>query len=236
MNTDTIITLYEEICENHTKFLGDDVSLPKLFKNDKKNQFNKRALVLVYLYSKIGIAVSKEELTIFIRKFYPKTNDVQDGRHLSRQSGWNILSGGRNDDNDLSLKKDEYSLISIKTPYPGNVSKHRKVGFKDKDFNKLKEKYNYGCATCGSKEGKHNLLNSSVITKLTKGHMDPEKELIPGNIIPQCDECNRAYQDKFVFNNSGRVISQTKDRKMLNVLNENISDKDKIIKMRNLLS
>ena len=46
--------------------------------------------------------VSKQELTDFIRQFYPETNDVQQARHLSKQKGYNIISGTRGDINEKS--------------------------------------------------------------------------------------------------------------------------------------
>jgi hypothetical protein len=36
--------------------------------------------------------------------------------------------------------------------------------------------------------------------------MDPNKPLVAGNIIPQCQICNRAYKNYWVFDKKGRVI------------------------------
>ena len=35
--------------------------------------------------------------------------------------------------------------------------------------------------------------------------MDPTKSLVPGNIIPQCKDCNRQDQDNFVYTTKGKV-------------------------------
>jgi len=35
--------------------------------------------------------------------------------------------------------------------------------------------------------------------------MDPNFALSLENMIPQCEECNRAYLDKFIFDGNGRV-------------------------------
>jgi hypothetical protein len=43
------------------------------------------------------------------------------------------------------------------------------------------------------------------VVKLQKGHLDPEKSIKRDNIIPQCQYCNRAYLDDFVFDKKGRV-------------------------------
>lgn len=45
-----------------------------------------------------------------------------------------------------------------------------------------------------------------VMTRLQKGHMNPHKPLEPGNIIPQCDACNRADRGKWVYDERGRVV------------------------------
>ena len=36
--------------------------------------------------------------------------------------------------------------------------------------------------------------------------MDPNKPLVPGNIIPQCEKCNRADRNNWVYDERGRVI------------------------------
>lgn len=78
LNKKSIENIYETICNFHEKYLKPfGVKLPKLY--DPKNKYTKDALVLVYPaydYPKTKI-VSKEELTKFIRSYYPNTNDVQ---------------------------------------------------------------------------------------------------------------------------------------------------------------
>ena len=71
---------YEELKEIHEKKLKVfGVKLPRL---KSGNKFTKNALVLIYLYKKFNQKVSKTELTKFIKKYYPDTNDVQQARHL----------------------------------------------------------------------------------------------------------------------------------------------------------
>lgn len=36
--------------------------------------------------------------------------------------------------------------------------------------------------------------------------MDPNKPLVNGNIIPQCQKCNRADRNRWVYDEKGRVI------------------------------
>ena len=37
--------------------------------------------------------------------------------------------------------------------------------------------------------------------------MNPQKPLESGNIIPQCEMCNRAYRNYWIFDNRGRVLA-----------------------------
>lgn len=36
--------------------------------------------------------------------------------------------------------------------------------------------------------------------------MDPNKPLVAGNIIPQCQKCNRADRNRWVYDDKGMVI------------------------------
>ena len=145
---------YKIICDYHANFLKKyGVKLPKL--KDTKGNFTKDALVLVYLADNYPNTkkVSKEELTEFIRSFYPRTNDVQQARHLGAQSGWWIAAGGR-DNMVLTLKRGDYQLYTLEEPYPMFMQGHRIT--ETDDWEKIKQNYKYRCATCGSKEGELN--------------------------------------------------------------------------------
>jgi len=194
---------YELIKEYHKKHLEKyGVKLPKLTASNGK--YTKDALVLVYLAQGYPNTkkVSKEELTQFIRKYYPNVPDVQQARHLGAQKGWFIAAGGR-DNKNIVLLRGEYQLISLETPYPA-FHGHRVE--KKVDWEELKKQYKYRCATCGSKEGEPNIHWPNTITRLQKSHMDPNKPLVPGNIIPQCQKCNRADRNNWVYDERGRVI------------------------------
>jgi len=145
--------------------------------------------------------VTKEELTVFIRHYYPNTNDVQQARHLGAQKGWYIAAGGR--DNKEVSKSGEYKLLTLEVPYPA-FDGHRIDEVED--FNEIKEQYGFRCATCGSKEGEPHLHWHNTITRLQEAHMDPTEPLETGNIIPQCQKCNRAYRNNWVYDERGRVI------------------------------
>lgn len=203
LNQKSIENIYRTISEFHEKYLKKfGVKLPKLYNN---NKFSKDALALVYLsydYPKTR-KVSKKELTKFIRSYYPDTNDVQQGRHLGAQSGWWIVAGGR-DNIVLKLGKGEYQLYTLEQPYP-NFTKGHRVSETD-NWDIIKSKYNFRCATCGSQEGKPHFHWTETKTILQKAHMNPNKPLVAGNIIPQCQKCNRADRNRWVYDDKGRVI------------------------------
>ncbi|MCX8070656.1 MAG: hypothetical protein N2738_09160 [Thermodesulfovibrionales bacterium] len=202
LSDDEIQNIYKMICRYYEKYLkSKGVKLPTL-KNSKG--YTKDALVLVYLAQDYPNTqkISKEELTQFIRQYYPNTNDVQQARHLGAQKGWFIAAGGR-DNKDVQLDRGEYQLISLENPYPA-FNEHRIQ--QTEDWQKIKSQYSNRCATCGSEEGKSHLHWPNTITRLQKAHMDPTKPLVTGNIIPQCEKCNRADRNNWVYDERGRVV------------------------------
>ncbi|MDD5528105.1 MAG: hypothetical protein PHO56_03995 [Patescibacteria group bacterium] len=204
LNKKSIENIYQTVFEYHKKYLKKfGVKLPKLY--DLKGGFTKDGLVLVYLaydYPKTRI-VSKEELTKFVRSYYPNTNDVQQARHLGAQAGWWIVAGGR-DNIVLKVKRGSYQLYTLEQPYP-SFKKGRRISKTD-NWEKIKEKYNFRCATCGSSEGKPHFHWPATKTILQKSHMDPNKPLVAGNIIPQCQKCNRGDRNRWIYDDKGRVI------------------------------
>jgi len=193
----------EKLWERNLKVEG--VTLPKL---KRGNSFTKDALVLVYLHKNLGKVVNKTELTKFVKRYYPSTNDVQQARHLAAQKGWYILSGTRGDfeARNYNMKSGDYLLVSLEKVYPNFTNQRRNCNLDGEEgWEELKKQYNYRCATCGSKEGESNLHYPSTVTVLQKGHMDPGKPLELGNIIPQCEKCNRPDRNYFVYNAKGRV-------------------------------
>lgn len=204
LSSEEIYQIYKLITQFHEKYLKNlGVKLPKLKNN--KNEFTKDALTLVYL--SIGYPntrkVSKYQLTKFIRKYYPDVNDVQQARHLGAQSGWWIVAGGR-DNIVLKMERGYYQLYTLEKPYPDFKKGHRLNELSNWD--EIKQKYGYRCATCGSQENMPHLHWSGTKTVLQKGHMDPNKPLELGNIIPQCEKCNRADKNRWVYDEKGRVI------------------------------
>lgn len=117
LSDEQINKTYNLISQYYNKYLKNHgVVLPNLFRG---TNYTKGALVLVYLaqgYPKTRI-VSKTELTDFIKKYYPNTNDVQQARHLGAQNGWFILSGTRNDNSSYNIPSGNYKLVSLEKFY-----------------------------------------------------------------------------------------------------------------------
>ena len=204
LNKTTLDKYYNQIKMYHQKYLKKHgVKLPKLKNN--KGSYTKDALILIYLsqfYPKTKKA-TKQELTQFIREYYPNVNDVQQARHLGAQKGWWILAGGR-DNIVLSLKRGEYQLYKLEEPYPGFKEERRHI--KSFDWNHIKKFYSYRCAACGSQEGEPHFHWPQTKTILQQAHKNPEQPLNKNNIIPQCQKCNRADRNRWIYDSKGRVV------------------------------
>lgn len=149
--------------------------------------------------------VSKDDLTDYFGHFFERVVDVQQARHLGAQHGFFIVSGQRNDITQVKLKRGEYKLVTLEKPYPGFKQDRRIFGLDS--FEESKKIYGYRCATCGSVEGESHLNWPNTKTEITAGHMNPDKPLVKGNIIPQCSQCNRGDRDRWVYDEKGRVVA-----------------------------
>lgn len=203
LTADQINETYALLRKYHGEHLAQQgVRLPRL--KDSQGNYTKDGLTLVYLaygYPNTR-AISKAELTEFIRRYYPEVNDVQQARHLGAQHGWFISSGTRQNGN-VRLKPGEYKLVTLDNCYPGF---HDRRGGYAGDWEAVKKAYGYRCATCGSKEGEPSFHWPNTITRLQKAHMDPDEPLEEGNMIPQCEKCNRADRNRWVYDQKGRVV------------------------------
>jgi len=220
--------LYNEFKESY-KSHGIDISFP-VFR--RAGKITKNALVLLALYEayKTGRKwVSKSELNRLIGD-----QDAQQPRHLPRGYGFHIVSSRAYE----NLTDEEKSLIGRPPPSSDDFyyalvaldrlsdaySPNRHIGINEVDFEKIKKAYGYRCATCGAKEGEFHHLpqyegrREKVV--LQKGHINPHKPLEAGNIIPQCQFCNRAYRNWFVFDRNGRVRGVAAARVVLASLRE----------------
>lgn len=200
---------YEMLQDYHARYLKKHgVRLPNLY---YRENYSKNGLTLIYLaqgYPNTK-AISKEELTQFIRVYYPNTQDVQQARHLAAQDGWFIASGARGNSSTIEgidLKWGRYRLVTLEEPYPGFKKQRREKSLDRDTWEDLKKRYDYRCATCGSKEGDLHYHWPNTITELQRSHMDPGKPFTKDNAIPQCSKCNRADRNNWVYDEKGRVI------------------------------
>lgn len=123
------------------------------------------------------------------------------------QSGFYIVSSRRGNylpEDRPPPDRSSYLLVTLEEPHPAFMSGRRLST--ETDFESVKKRYDYRCATCGSKEGEFNLRYKRVRTQLQKAHRNPKLPLEGDNIIPQCQFCNRADRNYWVYDERGRVI------------------------------
>lgn len=154
-------------------------------------------LLLLYKEHK-GEWIHKDDIGELTRLVRPDLGHDQQIRHLKRE-GWNLET----DPNKPGYHRfyDPYRPSS-----EWENDRNRQVAISSDDFELIKETYSNRCATCGAEEGKPDVRYGSLDNVvLQKGHRDPAKAGDKDNILPQCQFCNRAYRDDFVFNEKGRV-------------------------------
>ena len=112
MSENEIKEIFKIIQEHYKKYLKNDEVKP-INLQDKSGKSTKDAPTLCYLAQNYPNtkAISKNDLTSFVRQFYPDTTDVQQARHLAKQKGYYIISGTRGDIGQR-LKAGHYQLIT----------------------------------------------------------------------------------------------------------------------------
>jgi len=161
----------------------------------------------LYLYAYINLGKAFEgtaALTFASQMLNQSCTDAQTLRHMSNVQGFSARSRNGNMPDGTKLKSGHYALIDMMTTAP-DWKNNRSETVKTGDWEDIKQHYNRKCACCGSEEGKPNNRKQGTITVLEKGHMDPRKTLGPGNMIPQCQICNKPYLDHVVFDANGYV-------------------------------
>lgn len=163
----------------------------------KLNRISQSTYALMFLIKHMGCVVSKKQLTeSYVKNTGKYTNDLQSARHLGTQMGYDVTNsrGGING----------YRLNSLNIK-PGFLPNRRNVEMTSDEWVNLKRIYDFKCATCGDLEGDFARYDKSKVVKLAMGHMDPNQSLTLNNTIPQCEECNSIYKDKYIFDKKGRI-------------------------------
>ncbi len=174
------------------------VRLPK-----RKSQ---KAETLLFLYANMGKVVTKEQAEKHVfGRLDLQPRDLQSLRHLGKQDGFNILQGGQKY-NQRTLRRGEYVLVDFASTNPFWSFSRRDES--DLDWDSMKKKYNYSCASCGAVEGKQHRYTKQVVV-LEKGHMNPSEPMSDNNVIPQCKDCNKVAKSDLVFDQYGRVRKLT---------------------------
>ena len=104
------------------------------------------------------------------------------------------------------------------------------------DFEEIKKKYDYRCATFGSREGEPNYRYPGSIAKLQKAHRNPHVPLEGDNIIPQCQFCNRAARNNWVYDARGRVVGVVSAEPILKSLRKGWLPMPEVEKLRDEVS
>lgn len=170
---------------------------------------------LIYLYHFKGYYVHKNVVTQFVQSKIPTASGDQQVRHLAN-SGFYVLVKSDLYKNNIT-PSGYYCLVNMTEPKAAWLTKKefRINNITFSTFDKLKQQYGNCCATCGEQEGKKHKYYDGIV-ELQKGHMNPMMPLEEGNIIPQCQYCNRdIYKDNFVFNEQGRPVSINNPRYIL---------------------
>jgi hypothetical protein len=198
---DELIDLYDNIYIIQYNKILETAGVKKISK-PTRDKISQASFSLLYLLKYIGNVISKKELTTQYQLISnTNTTDLQSGRHLGTQFGYDIVNA-RGNINGYCLKS-----LNVR---PGFLPNRRDVDMTSEEWVNLKKDYSYRCATCGDIEGEPTRYDGNKISKLEMGHMNPSKSLTLSNTIPQCSECNSQYKDKYIFNKLGRIIGNAK--------------------------
>ena len=189
-----------DVRDIHQRFLlKHGVKIP----NTDQYSTHSKSIWLSVLHHYFGQFVNKNLISDICKRDYPELGHDQQVRHLKRD-GWNLSSEGRG-----NHKLDPYR------PSPEWINEQvRRTGrLTASSFQDIKTLYGHCCATCGAREGQPDPRYGSEEVALEQAHQDPnEHSNDPDNILPQCQFCNKAYKNDFVFDNKGRVkaVASTK--------------------------
>ena len=193
----------------HRKDMERDFNSSPLSKHQIKlpKAGTQKGTCLEYLWLNKGKIVTKSDAEEYVFDTMGRNSkDLQSLRHLGKQDGFNILQGGEVFEGQ-KLKRGQYVFLGFDRPNGFYFSKRRKENFTG-DWSDMKKEYDNCCATCGAPEGERHKHTNKIVV-LEKGHMDPRKAMVDGNIIPQCSWCNQTSKDRWVYDRLGRVKAIT---------------------------
>ncbi len=185
---------WEDIQRLHTQYLAvHEVIIPKVDDYAAHN----RSLQLAVLWHYRDREVHKDEVSAIAQRDRPGAATDQQIRHLKRD-GWDI--GPKPGRHKLNPFRPSQEFVNE------NARKRMRLGAED--FESVKQAFGGRCATCGATEGEPDPRYGSNVVRLQRGHRDPhEAGDDPENIIPQCQFCNQAYRNDFVFDEKGRATA-----------------------------
>ncbi len=162
------------------------------------------SLLFCYAYANIGQPFKASDALDWTNNLGNPVRDPQILRHMSNIMGYNARSRSGLMPDGTKVKHGEYALVNMTETAPGWKG-HRKNLLQKGNWADIKAAYDHRCVCCGSREGQANHRKPGTMTVLEQGHMDPNLPLGPGNIIPQCQVCNKPYRDNVVFTSEGYV-------------------------------
>lgn len=158
----------------------------------------------IYAFCHMGEQFKATDAAGFVRNMGVDIDDPQELRHMSNVGGYNARSRHGLMPDGTRVRSGYYALVNLTEPLPEwRAHRHRSVN--RGDWTDIKQQYGHRCACCGSLEGQPNHKKPTTVTVLEQGHMDPGLPLGPGNIIPQCQVCNKPYKNTVVFDTQGYV-------------------------------
>lgn len=182
---------WEDLCNIHAQHLeGHQVKIPKVIRYNEQA----KSIWLAVLHYYKGEKVHKRVISEICQRDNSDLGPDQQVRHLKRD-GWHLTGRGNH-------------LLDPYKPSPEwETDKRRRDGILNaKTFDDIKAAYEMRCASCGTKEGEPSHRYGEEEVKLQRGHRDPSESATDmKNIIPQCQFCNRAYRNLYVFDEKGRV-------------------------------
>ncbi len=208
---DRLQAAWLELQEIHREYLAvHQVKIPSATHYADTN----KSLWLAVLYLYQDREVHKNTMSAIAKRDIPNAAADQQVRHLKRD-GWSI--GDKPGLHRLNPYKPSLAFL--------NAEARRRSRLTASDFEGIKEAYGKRCATCGATEGRPDPRYGDEMVALQQGHQNPHKRGDDReNIIPQCQFCNRAYKDDYVFDNKGRVRAVASIRPVERA-NENVQQK-----------